>query len=62
MSADEADILQEATMELLSDEDLVVEFLDLKEEGKFPKREYKTELLCSNIFFRCQQVLTNIIR
>lgn len=55
MSDDEADSLQEASMELLNDEDLVVEFLDLKDEGKFPKkkkrkeREYKTELLCSNI-------------
>lgn len=37
MSADEADSLQEASMELLNDEDLVVEFLDLKDEGKFPK-------------------------
>ncbi|KAH8418315.1 hypothetical protein KR222_000603, partial [Zaprionus bogoriensis] len=31
-SADEADSLQDASMELLNDEDLVVEFLDLKDE------------------------------
>lgn len=37
MSAEEADSLQEVSMELLNDEDLVVEFLDLKDEGKFPK-------------------------
>lgn len=54
MSADEADSLQEASMELLSDEDLVVEFLDLKDEGKFPKkkktREYKTEFAVQQYF------------
>lgn len=38
LSVDEADILQKAaTMGLLSDEDFVVEFSDLKDEGKLTK-------------------------
>lgn len=37
MSDEEVESLQEASMELLNEEDLVVEFLDLKDEGKFPK-------------------------
>lgn len=47
MSDEEVESLQEASMELLNDEDLVVEFLDLKDEGKFPKNKKENTRLDS---------------